>query len=63
MTPAVTDEGTSNLFEAVYYPNPVPDSLASLTILALVFDRLYFPGVYIPEAGVDLAATRSEIEN
>ncbi|MGO8802256.1 hypothetical protein [Candidatus Binatus sp.] len=62
MTPAVTDEGTSNLFEAVYYPNPVPDSLASLTILALVFDRLYFPGVYIPEAGVDLAATRSEIE-
>ncbi len=28
------DEATSNLFEAVYYPNPVPDSLNSLTILA-----------------------------
>ena len=25
---------------AVYYPNPVPDSLASLTILGLVVDRL-----------------------
>jgi hypothetical protein len=52
----------SNLFEAVYYPGPVPDSLSSLTILALVFDRLYFPGVYIPEGGVDLTATRQEID-
>lgn len=55
-------EATSNLFEAVYYPNPVPDSLNSLTVLALVFDRLYFPGVYIPETGVDLGATRIEID-
>jgi hypothetical protein len=57
-----TGEATSSLFEAVYYPNPVPDSINSLTVLALVFDRLYFPGVYIPQAGVDLEATRIEIE-
>ena len=34
--------------EAVYYSGQVPSSLASLTLLGCVFDRVYFPGVYLP---------------
>src|SRR5688572_26186615 len=35
--------------DAVYYPAQVPQSLASLTMLACVFDRVYFPGVHLPD--------------
>src|SRR5258708_6454365 len=34
--------------EAVYYSGQVPDSYASLTLLGFVFDRIHFPGVYMP---------------
>jgi hypothetical protein len=44
------------LFEAVFYSKPVPRSLRTLAVLALVFDRVHFPGVYIPDE-VDTAAT------
>jgi hypothetical protein len=49
-------------FEAVYYSAPGPRSPHALTLLGLVFDRLYFPGVYVPSEGVDLEATRRELE-
>lgn len=49
-------------FNAVYYSSPVVHSHESLAVLALVFDRVFFPGVYMPSAGVDEAATAAEIE-
>ncbi len=52
----------NELFEAAYYSHPVPTSLESLTLLALVFDKLHFPGVYIPESGIDEVETRKEID-
>lgn len=52
----------SELFEAVYYPSPVPSSLESLTILSLLFDKIHFPGVYIGSKDLDIKATQNEIE-
>lgn len=49
-------------FNAVYYPEVVPTSPATLMHLALVFDKVYFPGVYIPYEGVDEAETIKQIE-
>ncbi|MGO8732983.1 MAG: hypothetical protein ACLQVM_09320 [Terriglobia bacterium] len=49
-------------FEAVYYSYAVPRSAEALTILGLVFDRIYFPGVYMPPEGFDEAAVKSEIQ-
>lgn len=48
-------------FDAVYYSQPVPFSFYTLTVLALVFDKIYFPGVYIPHSGVDEIETIKEI--
>lgn len=48
------------LVEGVYYPAQVPP-LPTLTVLACVFDRVHFPGVYLPEE-MDEIATRQEIE-
>jgi len=47
--------------EAVYYASPIPASARSLTTLSLVFDRLYFPGVYLPTDGYDQDALNAEI--
>jgi hypothetical protein len=47
--------------EAVYYPHAIPQSRAALTVLALVYDRIHLPGVYLPEQGFsasDLTSTR-----
>lgn len=49
-------------FDAVYYSSPVPSSFEALTLLAFVFDRIVFPGVYIPSAGIDEVETKKEIE-
>lgn len=51
-----------SIFEAVYYSAQVPDSYESLTLLSLIFDKIYFPGVYIPLSGVDEVETIKEIE-
>ncbi|MBU0649167.1 hypothetical protein KJ969_03685 [Patescibacteria group bacterium] len=51
----------TNDFNAVYYSQPVPASMASLTLLSLVFDKLFFPGVFIPEKGIDEKETQKEI--
>jgi len=48
--------------EAVYYSAPAPTSLRALTVLGLVFDRLIFPGVHVPDRGVDLGQTAEEFE-
>lgn len=48
-------------FDAVYYSGPSPTSLRSLTLLGLVFDRLIFPGVHVPDQGVDVTETQKEI--
>lgn len=39
--------------EAVYYASPIPAYKESLTFLAVVFDRIHFPDVYLPTAGFD----------
>ena len=49
-------------FDAVYYARQVPISLESLTILGLVFDRLIFPGVYLPTSPFDEEALKREIK-
>lgn len=48
--------------EAVYYSAPIPSSKASLTALALVFDRIYFPNVYLPLDGYDPGEVRKEAD-
>ena len=48
--------------EAVYYAAPAPTSNGSLTLLGLVFDRLIFPGVHVPDQGVDLDETLKEYD-
>jgi hypothetical protein len=49
-------------FDAVYYASPFPTSSQSLTLLALVFDTIHFPGVYLPRNGLDKVETRKEID-
>lgn len=50
------DNPDLDFFEVVYYSAPVPNSLAALTMLSFVFDRIHFPGVYVPPVGmIDLA--------
>ena len=48
-------------FNAVYYSQPFPSS-KTLTILSLIFDKIYFPGVYIPNSGIDKIETKKEIK-
>ena len=58
------DTTSQNLesFEAVYYSQQVPISNESLTVLSLVFDRLIFPGVYLPISPFDEEALKQEIK-
>ncbi len=49
-------------FEAVYYPSPIPSSGGALTLMALVFDRIHFPNVYIPQSGFDPGEVNKEID-
>jgi hypothetical protein len=51
-----------DFFEAVYYSQPVPRDPEVLSILGLVFDRIYFPGVYMPPSGFDEKAVIDEIQ-
>jgi hypothetical protein len=50
------------MLEAVYYAAPIPRSLATLTVLGAVFDKVYFPGVYLPKGGFDEVALDQEIQ-
>jgi len=49
-------------FDAIYYSGPVPSSFETLTILSFIFDKIYFPGVYIPNTGIDEVETKKEID-
>ena len=46
LNPEETTELDSS--EVVYYPAPVPNSYTTLTLLGFIFDRIHFPGVYMP---------------
>jgi hypothetical protein len=59
MKPNETDK--PDLLEAVYYSYAVPRSKEVLTLLGLIFDRLYFPGVYMPSGGLDERGVEDEI--
>lgn len=48
--------------ETVYYSAPIPHNAMVLTSLALVFDRIYFPNVYLPEDGYDPEEVRREAQ-
>lgn len=48
--------------DVVYYTAPVPSSWQVLATLALVFDRIHFPGVYMGTEGLDEAETLREIQ-
>ncbi len=55
------DKSDLDFLEVVYYSAPAPNSLAALTMLSFVFDRIHFPAVYVPPPGViDVAETRKE---
>jgi hypothetical protein len=57
------DAGELERFEAVYYPQQVPRSLETLTFLGFLFDKVYFPGVYLPPVDqIDIPAVRAEVE-
>jgi hypothetical protein len=47
--------------EAVYFSAPIPRNLAVLTVLGAVFDKVYFPGVYMPKDGFDVVELDKEI--
>jgi hypothetical protein len=48
--------------DAIYYSAPIPRNAGALTILGAVFDRVYFPGVYMPKGGYDAKELQKEIE-
>src|SRR6185437_9275991 len=48
--------------ECVYYPGAVPPDSAVLIVLSLVFDKIYFPGVYLPMGDYDRTLLKKEIE-
>jgi hypothetical protein len=47
--------------EATYYATPIPRSMAVLTILGAVFDRVHFPGVVMPVDNFDQGELDKEI--
>jgi hypothetical protein len=47
--------------EAVYLSAPIPRNLAVLTVLGAVFDKVYFPGVFLPTSGFDQREVDKEI--
>jgi hypothetical protein len=47
--------------EATYYATPIPQSMAVLTILGAVFDKVHFPGVIMPVDNFDQKELDKEI--
>lgn len=60
--PSIPMSDNLESLEAVFYSSPIPYDLATLTFLGLVFDRVYFPNVYIPTEGFDPEEVQQEIE-
>jgi len=55
-------ESPLDSLDAVYYSQQVPASAEALTLLAFIFDRIYFPGVYMPDVELDEQGVRKEIQ-
>ena len=53
---------TDATFDVVYYTAPTAPSWQALAMLALVFDRVHFPGVYVGAQGLDEKATLLEFQ-
>jgi hypothetical protein len=51
-----------NELSCVYYPQQYPRNARVLTVLALVFDKIYFPGVWIPNRPIDTKGVQAEID-
>jgi hypothetical protein len=47
--------------EAVYLSAPIPRNLSVLTAMGAIFDKVYFPGVYLPKGGFDVGELDREI--
>lgn len=47
--------------EGIYYTAQIPRNPAVLTIMGAVFDRVHFPGVYLPTSGFDQKDLDQEI--
>ena len=54
--------GDPSSLEAIYFSAPVPRSAHVLTMLGVVFDKVHFPGVYLPRGGYEPAELSQEIE-
>src|SRR3989304_5545011 len=50
-----------SILECVYHPQPYPRGERVLTLLALVFDKIHFPGTWLPKHVVDERAIWEEI--
>lgn len=48
--------------ECVYYPGPIPSSLEVLNALCLLYDKVHFPGAYLPLGDYDRERLVREIE-
>lgn len=46
----------------VYYSQSYPRSFQMLTFLSLIFDKIYFPGIWVPPKDVDAKAIDEEIK-
>lgn len=48
--------------DCIYYSQVYPRNQKVLTLLSLIFDKIYFPGVWVPQAEVDERTVNDEIE-
>jgi hypothetical protein len=62
MTTRPTGLDAALALDAVYYSHPLPQNMAVLTVMGAVFDRVYFPGVYLPKGGYDERELQKEID-
>jgi hypothetical protein len=62
MSTQTTGLDTALALDAIYYSAPIPRNTAVLTIMGAVFDKVYFPGVYLPKGGYDEKELQKEID-
>jgi hypothetical protein len=62
MATGITGLDAALTLDAIYYSAPIPRNAAVLTIMGAVFDKLYFPDVYMPNGGYDEKELQKEIE-
>jgi hypothetical protein len=62
MATGITGLDAALTLDAIYYSAPIPRNAAVLTIMGAVFDKLYFPDVYMPNGGYDEKELQKEID-